>query len=80
MWYYKLTNSFIQSYIIPKPTVGQAKFSLKQLLVCCIAALNTEAATDHELCYYYHITVDELLSPHTVRLHDSCDIRAWFNR
>ena len=24
-----------------------------------------EAATDHELCYYYYITMDELLNPET---------------
>ena len=28
------------------------------------AALN-EAATDHELCYYYYITMNELLNPET---------------
>ena len=25
----------------------------------------TEAATNHELCYYYYITMDELLNPET---------------
>ena len=38
------------------------------------------AATDHELCYYFYITIDELLNPEsderlvpcTVSLYDSC--------
>ena len=47
---------------------------------------NAEAATDHELCYYYYITMEELVNPETdnkactIGLYDSCVIRTWFNR
>ena len=76
MWYYKLTNSFLQVYIIPA-TIRQTKLSLLTRMLHY-----TVAATDHELCYYYYryITIDKLLNPETderlvlLRLYDSCVI------
>ena len=59
MWYYKLTNSFLQAYVIPA-IVRKAKLSLVTRILHY-----TEAATDHELCYYYYTTIDELLNPET---------------
>ena len=78
MWYYKLTNSFLQAYIIPA-ILRQVKFSLGTRI-----PHYTEAATDHNLCY--HRTIDELLNPETdkrlvlLRLYASCVIRVWFKR
>ena len=46
----------------------------------------TEAEADPELCYYYYITMEELVNLETdkkactIGLYDSCEIRAWFNR
>ena len=43
----------------------------------------TEVVTDHELCYYYCVTMDALRmlkqKACTIRLYDFCVIRAWFN-
>ena len=35
----------------------------------------TEAATDHELCYYYYITMQELVNPETDERLILCDTR-----
>ena len=35
----------------------------------------TEAATDHELCYYYCITKEELVNPETDERLIPCDTR-----
>ena len=35
----------------------------------------TEAATDHELCYYYYITMEELVNPETDERLILCDTR-----
>ena len=34
-----------------------------------------EAATDHELCYYYFITMEELVNPETDKRLILCDTR-----
>ena len=35
----------------------------------------TEAATDHKLCYYYYITIEELENPETDKRLVLCDTR-----
>ena len=47
--------------------------------IICVSATSllhyTEAATDHELCCYYYITMEELVNPETDERLILCDTR-----
>ena len=60
IWYYKLTDSFLQTHVIIPTTVRQAngKLALTQIVT-------RVTAMDHQLSYYYYIAMDELLNPET---------------